>query len=290
MFAREAVIELADWVMEMDNGLKTLWTIIDDGPTGLASQTVSPDFHGPGRGAGNSINALLDAYRLTGRRIYLVKAEEIIQRCIHPADDIESLHLDDPEYRWSYLVFLQILGKYLDFKKELEETDWHFFYTRDSLLHYAKWMMDNEVPYKDVLHKVEIPTETWPAHDVRKACILNYASKYAPHELKEPFKRKARFFFDRCLKDLLSFETAYLTRPLVILTVFGFMQACFDNNCQEASLDYEIHNYDFGKPVSFKPQRARLKNTIKRKMECSIRALRYLLNSKILSIRAKLFH
>ncbi len=287
IFARDAVIELADWVVDMDDGLKTLWSLFDDGPTGIASQTVFQDFHGPGRGAGNSINALLDAYRLTGLRTYLVKAEEIIQRCIHPKDDINALHLDDPEYKWSYLVFLQILGKYLDFKKELEETDWHFFYARDTLLHYALWMMNNEVPYKDVLHKVEIPTETWPAHDVRKACILNYASKYAPADLKKPLKQKARFFFDRCLADLLSFETAYLTRPMVILMTYGFMQACFDNDCQETSLDYEIHNYDFGEPVSFVPQRARLKNTVKRKMKYSIKALSYLLNSKLSSIKAR---
>ena len=38
-----------------------------------------PDFHGPGRGAGNSINALLDAHRLTGDPRYLDKADALIR-------------------------------------------------------------------------------------------------------------------------------------------------------------------------------------------------------------------
>ena len=68
--ARDAVLELAQWVISMDDGSQTLFGLIDDGPTGLASSTAGPDYHGPGRGAGNSINALMDAYRLTGSRNY----------------------------------------------------------------------------------------------------------------------------------------------------------------------------------------------------------------------------
>jgi len=288
--AKEAILELAEWVLDMDDGSQTLWAIIDDGPTGLASQTVSPDFHGPGRGAGNSINTLLDAYKLTNQRKYLDKAEEILERCIHPNDDIEALNLNDPEYRWSYLVFLQILGKYLDFKKELGETDWHFYYARDSLLHYANWMVDNEVPYKDVLHKVEIPTETWPAQDVRKAVVLNEASKYAPTKLKARFRKKARFFFDRCLEDLLSFETAYLTRPMVLLMVYGIVQSYFDNTPLEKLPNYNTHNYDFGEPAQFIPQRARLKRTLIKKLRGSLKAFHYILNTRLLMLKSRLLN
>ena len=65
--ARAAVLQLADWVLRMDDGTHSLLGYVDPGPTGLASYTRTFDYHGPGRGAGNSINALLDAYRLTGR-------------------------------------------------------------------------------------------------------------------------------------------------------------------------------------------------------------------------------
>ncbi len=263
--AGEAVMELADWVIAMDDGKRSLFCILDQGPTGLASQTASPDYHGPGRGAGNSINALMDAYSLAGRRDYLFKAEEIIRRTVHPQDNIGSLGLDDPEHRWSYLVYLQALGKYLDLKLELGETDWMFFYARESLVHYAKWMLENEVPYKDVLHKVDIPTETWPAQDIRKAWILNVASRFAPKALAEPMRRRARFFFDRCLEDLLSFDTAYFTRPMVLLATYGTMQGYFDKHYERTQL-LEEKVYDFGNPASFVPQRDRLKSGLKERI------------------------
>ncbi|MCP3895563.1 MAG: hypothetical protein GY706_13190, partial [Bacteroides sp.] len=191
---------------------------------------------------GNCINCLIDAYRLSNQRRYFVKAEELIQRCIHPADDIAALTLDDPEFRWSYLVFLQILGKYLDYKAELEETDYVFFYARDSLLHYAQWMATYEVPYKDVLHKVLIPTETWPAHDIRKCQIMHVAAKYGPEQHQQSYTLKAADFFTSCLNDLLSFKTAFLTRPLVILCVYGFVHEYF-NKIKRKQL-YVTHCHD----------------------------------------------
>ncbi|MGO9019951.1 MAG: hypothetical protein ACLQVJ_16570 [Syntrophobacteraceae bacterium] len=254
--ARDAVLELAQWVISMDDGSQTVLGLIDDGPTGYASNTGAC-YHGPGRGAGNSINTLIDAYRLTGSRNYFIKAEELLLRCIHPKDDIAGRRLDDPELRWSYLVFLQVLGKYLDFKADLGETDYYFHYARESLLHYAGWMLENEVPYKDVLHKVDVPTETWPAHDVRKCHVLHLAARYSQPSGRRKYSEKAGFFFDRCLEDLLDFKTAHLTRPLVILTVYGFVHSYFQSRGYSA--DFSGHAYNFGHPEEFVPQRARLK-------------------------------
>ena len=56
--SREAVVGLADWVVAMDDGSATILGLIDDEPTGLATCTTTLDFQGPGRGSGNSINAL----------------------------------------------------------------------------------------------------------------------------------------------------------------------------------------------------------------------------------------
>jgi hypothetical protein len=263
--AAEAVLELAGWVIAMDDGSRNLLGIIDDGPTGGASSTVSPLFHKPGRGAGNSINALIDAYRLSNDRRFMTKAEELIQRCIHPHDDIEELTLDKPEYRWSYLVFLQTLGKYLMTKSELGEIDYFFYYARDSLLHYTEWMAKHEVPYKDVLHKVEIPTETWPAQDVRKCHVFHLAASYGPPEKRRTYKEKAAFFQERCLNDLLSFETAYLTRPMVILTVYGHIHSFFEKY-GDSGLEISPHTHDFGSSKPFLPQSARVKTALSRKL------------------------
>lgn len=202
---RAAVVELAEWVIAMDDGDRSIFSFVNSSATGKASSTVSNDYHKPGRGAGNSINSLLDAYSLTEDRKFWAKAEDLIYRCIHPADNIGVLGLDEPEHRWSYLVYLQVLGKYLDTKVEMQELDYSFYYARDSLLHYASWIVDNEVPYTDVLDKVEIPTETWPAHDIRKCNVLHIAARYSEKSDRERFCGKAQFFSDRCLNDVLEF-------------------------------------------------------------------------------------
>ena len=248
--AAEAVRELAGWVIAMDRGTGDG---PEAGPTGLASKTVDAWYHRPGRGAGNSINALLDAFQLSGEQTYLDKAEELIARCIHPKDDIPALGLSEPEFRWSYLVFLQVLGKYLHLKLERGETDYAFHYGRESLLHYARWMLEHEVPYQDVLHKVLLPTETWPAQDVRKSHVLHLAGEFAPAAERSAFHDKADFFFARSLEDLLKFDTAYLTRPLVIQSVYGHLQAFYQAH-REEGLDLECAVADFGRPQSFTAQ------------------------------------
>lgn len=220
--AAEAVISLANFVITMDDGSRTIFRFLDNGPTGNASKTVSMDFHGPGRGAGNSVNALIDGFLLTRARHYLSKADDLIQRCIHPRDDISDLHLDNPEIRWSYLVFLQAMGKYLELKREIGELDQMYCYARDSLLLYATWMLENERPYKEQLDKVLLPTETWPAQDIRKARVLANAAEYCVDELsRRRMKDNATFYETRALSDLLAFPSACLVRPRVLLAVYG---------------------------------------------------------------------
>ena len=166
--SRESAIDLASWVIEMDDGRRTVLRWLSSSNTGLASQTYSPSFHGPGRGAGHSILALLDGHRLTQDPIYLAKAEQLVRRCIHPADDIERMNLLDAERRWSYTVFLQVLARYLDYRVELGLIDSHYAYGRAALIHYARWMVDHEYPYLEKPAILEYPTETWAAQDMRK--------------------------------------------------------------------------------------------------------------------------
>ncbi len=251
--AREAVLSLANWVINLDTGSRGLLGRFDRRPTGLCSSTVSRDYHGPGRGAGNSINALLDAFVLTKATHYRAKAEELIRRCIHPHDVMAQRYLDDVEHRWSYLVFLQILGKYLDIKVEARELDAMYSYARTSLLHYASWMLEHEVPYKSVLDRVEIPTETWPAHDMRKSNVFKFAAKYTSEPFRNAYLQKAEAFFRACITDLLSFDTCTLTRPIVILMGNGYMQAYFDCYPEETA-PLPTAEYDFGTPQDFTPQ------------------------------------
>jgi hypothetical protein len=251
--AREAVLGLANWVINIDDGSHRLLGRFDRRPTGLCSSSASRDYHGPGRGAGNSINALLDAYILTKETRYLTKTEEIIRRCIHPKDVIAQRHLDNVEHHWSYLVFLQILGKYLDIKVEAGALDYMYGYAKASLLYYAAWMLKYEVPYKCVLDRVEIPTETWPAHDIRKSNVFKFAAKYAPEPFRSAYLQQAETFFRACIIDVLSFDTCTLTRPIVILMANGYMQAYFDSYPEETA-PLPTAEYDFGVPRDFTPQ------------------------------------
>ena len=66
---------LADWVLAMDDGARTLFGADRSGPTGLGEQDRGADSHKPGRGAGNSINALLDAYALTASAVIWARPE-----------------------------------------------------------------------------------------------------------------------------------------------------------------------------------------------------------------------
>ena len=223
--SHDAVLQLANWAVDMDDGRKSRFRWIDSGPTGLASGTRSVDFHGPGRGAGNSINALVDAHRLTGQQRYLDKADALVRRCIHPDDDPEALGLRDVENRWSYTVFLQVLGKYLEYRSERGLHDAMFAYGREALIRYAEWMSANERPSLDSAGQLEFPTETWAAQDIRKAAVFEWAAYYAPDEAARiSFLVQAAKFFDYATGYLVQSPTGQLTRPIVLLLAYRFQR------------------------------------------------------------------
>jgi hypothetical protein len=258
--SREAAIGLAQWVIDMDDGRKTIFRWLDRGYTGLASATVSPNYHGPGRGAGNSINALLDGHRLTGERRFLDKAEQLIHRCVHPSDDIAPRNLLDTERRWSYTVFFQALGKYLEYKIEREELDRMYAYARASLLHYARWMAINEYPYLEKPGLLEYPTETWAAQDVRKSDVFLFAAKHAAGEERARFLERSQFFFRYATSTLMSMKTRTLARPVVIMLSNGLMHNYFQKHPDEAAPPPQINPTDFGQPEVFVPQKRRAKS------------------------------
>ena len=252
--ASDAVKQLANWIIQADDGRSRMGSWFDRRPTGQASSTANRSYHGPGRGAANSINSVMDACTLTEDLTYEAKAEELIKRCIHPKDCIKTHGLEDIEYRWSYTIFLQILGKYLDWKVERGETDEKMFhYARASLLHYAQWMVEHEVPYMNVLSKVDIPTETWPAQDIRKSNVFKYAAKYGDKGYRETFLHKSEFFLRECINGLKLFESRTLTRPIVILLTNLYMHHYFRENPNE-EFSLLRHDFDFGSPQNFRSQ------------------------------------
>jgi hypothetical protein len=253
--SREAALELARWVIDMDDGGKSVFHWLASGDTGLASKSRSFDYHGPGRGAANSIGVLIDGHRLSGDAAYLAKAEQLIRRCIHPADNVPARNLLDAENRWFYTMFLQSLGRYLDYKAERGEIDTIYAYARASLLHYARWMADHEYPYLEKPEFLEYPTETWAAQDMRKSEIFKYAAKHSIDEERTRFLERSDFFFRYSIDKLAAMPTRTLARPVVLLLSFGYMHAYFQKNSNE-SAPKPPPIADFGYPEVFVPQKA----------------------------------
>jgi hypothetical protein len=259
---KNTVVGLADWVINMDDGAKTIFRFVDRGYTGLATRTLTDDFHGAGRGAGNSLNALLDADELTGEEKYFKKAEEIIKRAVHPKDNLKEIDLFNAEDRWFYLMFLESLQKYLARKTEKNQLDYMFHYARQSLLHYVRWMLENEKPYREQKDRILIWTETWPAHDMRKSFVFANAAKYAESsEERINFLMKAEYFYYDCISDIINYPTRNFTRPVVILLRYGIGYPAI-KSCIEKHKIIPSENFDFGEPQKFIPQKLRVKNKI----------------------------
>jgi len=256
--ARDAVIGLADWVVNMDDGAKTPLGLIDDGPTGSATCTATIDYHGPGRGSGNSINALLDAWLASARCTYLDTAEALIRRTVHPADDISAHELLNVEKRWSYTVFFEVLARYLDLKIQAKQLDYMYAYARASLLHYARWMLDSERPYFDHPEQLEYPTEAWAAQEFRKANVLRLAAAHAEEPLRGCFLKRGEELADRAWSDLLRFDSRYVSRAIALMMSAGTLDDYFRRgNLPVAPPPKKV--YDFGAPAHFVPQKLRVR-------------------------------
>ena len=254
--SRDAALELAQWVLAMDDGSRNVLRWVCRSETGLASHTHTREFHGPGRGAANSILALLDGHRLSGEARFLEKAEQLVRRCGHPLDDLDALQLLDAERRWSYTVFLQALGKYLYYKDSLGEMDATYAYARATLVHYAMWMVEHEYPYLDRPDILEYPTETWAAQDLRKADVFVYAAAHLTGALRERCLSRAREFVDRSFATLMSAQSRELARPLVLLLSHGFMHVGRSGIAARRSAGDDIA---VPQKARFVPQRARAK-------------------------------
>jgi hypothetical protein len=265
--SRDAALELAQWVIDMDDGRATIFKWLSTSATGLASQTSSTDYHGPGRGAGHSIRALLDGHRLSDDARFLEKAEELIRRVVHPADDLPARNLLDTERRWSYTACLQAIGAYLDHKAERGAFDWMYAYARACLQHYARWMADHEYPYLDKPQILEYPTETWPAQDLRKSDVFYFAAQHSTGGERERYLERASFFYRSAIQTLSGMPTRTLTRPLVLLLSQGRLNAWATAKGLAAPTATSADTFslkDFGEPEQFVPQKQRVKRVLVR--------------------------
>src|SRR5262249_47316793 len=148
--------------------------------------------------------------------------------------------------------------KYLHYKAERGELDAMYAYGRASLLHYARWMVENEYPYLDKPEKLEFKTETWAAQDVRKSDVFYFAALHASGNERERFLERARFFYEYSMRTLASASTRALARPVAVLMTSGFMSGLVERQPDIAAPE-PSGSHAFGRPERFVPQRERAK-------------------------------
>jgi hypothetical protein len=221
---REAAINAADYVMRIEDGAKTPFRWLCRSDTGHATCS-SEGYYGPGRASANSTLALINGYELTGDQKYLRFAVKLLRRTVHPDQDLDQLDLLNAELRWFYTMYLQALARLADTLETRPEFEEEFHYAVDSLLHYARWMTENERPILDHPERLQYPTETWAAQDIRKWHVLAQASKWCdtPEE-SERMMERAEYFYRYSVDALQGFKTKSLCRPVVILMNYGWQR------------------------------------------------------------------
>ena len=250
---RQAAINAADYVLRIEDASKTPFRWLSNHPTGY-STCSSHEYYGPGRASANSTLALLTGYELSADRKYLDMAVSLMRRTVHPEQNLDRLDLLNAELRWFYTMYLQALCRLIEVLALEENQRDDFIYAVGSLMHYARWMLKHERPILDTPEKLQYPTETWAAQDIRKWHVLAYAAKWAANDQEQQaMMDRAEFFFQYCMETLDSFSTKSLCRPVVLLLNYGWQRTGLQN---APRIGYPVPpDHRFGEFEAFVPQR-----------------------------------
>lgn len=265
-WARESVVSLAEWVCAMDDGRLHPFGVLCDAPTGCATTTGGGGLQDLGRGAGNSINTLLDGWLASGDSKYVDTAEEFIRRVVHPHDDVASRQLNVAEHRWSYTVFLCSLIRYVRETLGAPSREPMGRYVLSCLFRYTDWMVEHESPYLDRPDELEFFTATWPAQELRKATVLVGVSEFAPVDQRDRFVDKAHEILSWAWSGLLTFDRRYDTRPMALVLQQAHIEEyskSVELKCPPLRIDMTERCEDFGPQEMFISQRDRIKASIR---------------------------
>jgi hypothetical protein len=253
---------MAERVIAMDDGAQHWMAPLSSERSGAASSTSEPNYHGLGRGVGNSLNTLVDAWHLTHDLRYLEKCHELVHRIVHPNDAIDTLHLENIELRWSYTVALQALTRVYHCFAQVQIGSCP--YIQACLLHYGRWMLAHESLALDRRDQLEFPTETWPAQDLRKGNCLLMIACFARGEEAQQMRTKGLEIFETAWDQLCRFDTRCFTRPAAIvlqqLPVFEFFSVARD---EWGISPVELANRTWPARSPFIPQKERVKQQLK---------------------------
>jgi len=216
--SKKAIFQLTDWITIVYEGSGTVLDVLlaIKNRHRIDLKNITTGKYPLDRGTANYIHALLDKFTLTHKQATLCQVEHIIKNTVHPLDDLKTRELNNVEISWYYTVFFQSVCRYLQTKEELNTLDEPFYYARDSLLHYADWMLENEHPYLEKPDILEFPNHTWTAQDIRKVNVLLFANYYS-HNNSSAYSIKAGELYKYITNSLSSEKTRTYTRILAIL-------------------------------------------------------------------------
>lgn len=222
--SREAVLELAQWMVNTHEGrgglLEQLLFIKKyELPKAKAlAKGQKSGFHTYPftRGTGNYLNALLDAWSLTGDTYWQKRAEFVIANSIHKDDKPDDRDLLNVETGWSYLVLLTSISKYIFQKIQFAQIDSELAFAIDSLKTYARWMVENERIFLSDPDALEFPNDTWTAQDIRKVSLLLVACNIDP-DWAERYRARAMEWLKSAVGRLSISQEKHYTRILAVL-------------------------------------------------------------------------
>lgn len=252
--AKQKVAQLCAWIRHFYNGSGSLL----DRTFRLLSidfksnQLTNIGFKAPGykypldRGTANFIIALIDHYELTTQPELLSEIAEIIRHTFHPNEDIAARDLKNVEQSWFYTIFLQAVVRYLLLKESLEQNDADYWYARDGLMHYGRWMLHNESYYLDSPEQLEFPNDTWCAQEIRKANLFYYCHYFA-NENNPAYIQKAQAYYSYIAQRLATSSETQHTRILAILMQNDGVEQKFLLNPSQSSVSPQ--HIEHGEPL-----------------------------------------
>ena len=217
--SKDAMLSIADWITRYYEGDGTLLAVLmglknrhDPGLKNIISGRYPLD-----RGTGNYLQTLMDRYCLLQQQADLDQCAHIIYNCISPDEDLKRRNFDNIEATWFYTVLLQAVCRFILLKEQLQQNDATYAYAVNSLRHYARWMSRHEQNALEHADRLEFPNQTWTAQDLRKVCVLNFASRYLDEADAQAALNRAELILGRCEAWLSESNESNTTRVLCLM-------------------------------------------------------------------------
>ena len=262
--SRETVIDSAQYVIDVDDGSKTVFRWLDRGYTGLATASGSYQLPRAGaqpgqfgqRAAGRvSADRPAAVHRQGGSDHPALCASGAGHRSARPARRGDQMVLPDvPPVAWASIWTTR--------RNEISSTGCTPTGARRCCTTRDGWPT-HERPFLDHPEKLVFPTETWAAQDIRKSDIFVWAMQHAERDERARFLERAQFFFEYATTTLAGMPTKTLARPVILLLSNGWLRSWIEGH-PDARRPQGLTTQSFPPMAHFEPQKPRAMRRAKR--------------------------